>query len=549
MNCESEDDDMPPDLIALSNEDFEGEIAKRNHNLNSIDQTPSEREIKSILEIESNSGTDFTTRREYEDIKLSSIKKVPVTILTGFLGSGKSTLLNHILTSPDHGFRIAVIENEFAKGLGIESAIVKDGVDGDTLFAEGEIIELNNGCICCSVKNDLIITLENLLKYKAENKGKSFDYIIIEASGMANPGPIAACLWMDEELESQLKLDAVVTLVDTVNIHRHLPNLLPPSLYQELATKRDSNENLSEEIEKNSLNVGDGSNKEIAELSCIDEAFKQVAYADRILLNKIDLLKTHKISDEYLEYIKDHISNINTVADIYQTTYSNVNVEAILNVDAYAEDHLLLWNIKNDNMSLHAETSLNNNNNTAIEVRVQNNEQGNRSMNNFQLQLSLSHHKHDIQVTSTVITNETFLINIEKLRQWVADLLWMNIDVKTNYDGHTEDHDPMKTIIVEDVTKKTAMEIFRIKGLFETSSQELYLLQGVYDTFDIKKYTFNQIKYDHENEKILSSAVDEASKSSSRDVSHEWNGKGYRLVVIGKNILHDELKHSLEKCT
>lgn len=140
-------------------------------------------------------------------------KKVPVTILTGFLGSGKTTLLNYIL-SANHGKRIAVIENEFSGGLGIEGMIAKSGLDGGNL--EG-FFELNNGCICCTVKEDLLTTLEQLVIHKDR-----FDYIIIETTGVANPGPVITTFWSDDAIESSLKLDGVVCVVDGVNLQSYL---------------------------------------------------------------------------------------------------------------------------------------------------------------------------------------------------------------------------------------------------------------------------------------------------------------------------------------
>ena len=175
---------------------------------------------------------------DYSSDRFAPSKCVPVTILSGFLGSGKTTLIQYILKNPNHGKRIAVIENEFGQGLDVESLIARDGVDNSSLT---DLIELPNGCICCTVKDSLVATLENLL-----TKRRDFDYILIECSGMANPGPIASLFWLDEALESRLRLDGIVCMVDALNIEQQLSTTL--------------------------------------------EAAQQVAYADRILLNKIDLV-------------------------------------------------------------------------------------------------------------------------------------------------------------------------------------------------------------------------------------------------------------------
>ena len=133
--------------------------------------------------------------------------KVPVTILTGFLGSGKTTLLNRIL-SEEHGKRIAVIENEYGE-VGIDQALV--------INADEEIFEMSNGCICCTVRGDLIRVLGNLMKRRDK-----FDYVLVETTGLADPGPVAQTFFMDDEIREEFALDGIVTLVDAAHIEQQL---------------------------------------------------------------------------------------------------------------------------------------------------------------------------------------------------------------------------------------------------------------------------------------------------------------------------------------
>ena len=138
---------------------------------------------------------------------MTAEEKVPVTILTGFLGSGKTTLLNKIL-SEEHGKRIAVIENEFGE-VGIDQALV--------IEADEEIFEMSNGCICCTVRGDLIRVLGNLMKRRDK-----FDYVLVETTGLADPGPVAQTFFMDDEIREEFALDGIVTLVDAAHINQQL---------------------------------------------------------------------------------------------------------------------------------------------------------------------------------------------------------------------------------------------------------------------------------------------------------------------------------------
>ena len=209
--------------------------------------------------------------------------RVPVTVVTGFLGSGKTTLVNYIL-SENHGKRIAVIENEFGE-IGIDDALVID--------AEEEIFEMNNGCICCTVRGDLIRILGTLMKRRDK-----FDYILVETTGLADPAPVAQTFFVDEEIRAQLRLDAIVTVVDAKHLALHL--------FEE---KEEGIEN---------------------------EALEQLAFADRVLINKVDL-----VNEEELLLVEKQIRSINAGASLVRTQMSKVDLDWVLNARAFELSRVL----------------------------------------------------------------------------------------------------------------------------------------------------------------------------------------------------------------
>jgi G3E family GTPase len=197
--------------------------------------------------------------------------KTPVTVLTGYLGAGKTTLLNRIL-SEDHGKRYAVIVNEFGE----------IGIDNDLIVgADEEVFEMNNGCVCCTVRGDLIRVLSGLMKRQISKGERRFDAIIVETTGLADPGPVAQTFFVDEEVRAKTQLDSVTAVVDA----KHLPLRLADS----------------------------------------KEAIEQIAFADQIILNKTDLVTEAELAD-----VEAAIRTLNPLAPIHRAQRSNVPLETIL---------------------------------------------------------------------------------------------------------------------------------------------------------------------------------------------------------------------------
>ncbi|WP_106314532.1 GTP-binding protein [Paraburkholderia sp. BL18I3N2] len=193
-------------------------------------------------------------------------KPIPVTVLTGYLGAGKTTLLNRIL-SEDHGKKYAVIVNEFGE-IGIDNDLV--------VSSDDELFEMNNGCICCTVRGDLIQVL-----YKLLDQAQTFDAVIIETTGLAAPGPVIQTFLVDLHLQAHLKLDSIITLVDAVHIHQRL---------------------------------GDS-----------QEAVEQVAFADQLIINKIE-----HVEEKRLRGIETALRVLNPFARIYKTSRCQVQLDAVI---------------------------------------------------------------------------------------------------------------------------------------------------------------------------------------------------------------------------
>lgn len=300
---------------------------------------------------------------------------VGVTVITGYLGSGKSTLVNHILNT-QHGKRIAVILNEFGEEIGVERAMINEGEDGALVE---EWVELANGCVCCTVKHSLVQALEQLVQMK-----ERLDHILLETTGLANPAPLASVLWLDDQLESAVKLDSIITVVDAKNLHYQL--------------------------------------NELQNSSSFPEASLQIAFADVIILNKVDLVSLGG-SGEDLKELENEIHKINSLANIIHSVRCQVDLPKILNCRAYDSKHF-------GHLELLLEES--------------------KSLSTSDL--------HDSSLRTLCIC-ESQKVDLDKVRLWLEEILW---------------------------DKKDGMDVYRCKGvLYVRNSDELHTLQAVRELYDI----------------------------------------------------------------
>ncbi|XP_011044876.1 PREDICTED: COBW domain-containing protein 1 isoform X2 [Populus euphratica] len=337
------------------------------------------------------SATATTSAPQTEDsdltTKIPPDNRIPATIITGFLGSGKTTLLNHILTA-DHGKRIAVIENEYGE-VDIDGSLVA----AKTAGAE-DIIMLNNGCLCCTVRGDLVRMIADLVNKKKDK----FDHIVIETTGLANPAPIIQTFYAEDQVFNDVKLDGVVTLVDAKHAPLHLDEVKPKGV--------------------------------------VNEAVEQIAYADRVIVNKTDLVGEQEIAS-----LVQRIRNINRMANLKRTQYGKVDLDYVLGIGGFDLERIESAVSDEDRKEDHASHDHDHHHHHHDEHDHKHDHH--------------SHdHTHDPGVSSVSIVCEGSL-DLEKANIWLGTLLM-----------------------------ERSEDIYRMKGLLSVQGMdERFVFQGVHDIF------------------------------------------------------------------
>lgn len=331
-------------------------------------------------------GSDVSTQLPPDD-------RIPATVITGFLGSGKTTLLNHILTA-DHGKRIAVIENEYGE-VDIDGSLVAAKSVGSE-----DIVMLNNGCLCCTVRGDLVRMIAELVN---TNKGR-FDHILIETTGLANPAPIIQTFYAEDQIFNDVKLDGVVTLVDAKHVNFHLDDVKPKGV--------------------------------------VNEAVEQIAYADRIIVNKTDLVGEPQVAS-----LIQRIRSINGLANLKRTQFGKVDLDYVLGIGGFDLERI--------ESAVNAEDSEEDHASHSHDHEHDHDHHHDHDHKHEHHDDHHSHdHTHDPGVSSVSIVCEGSL-DLEKANRWLGTLLLDRSD-----------------------------DIYRMKGLLSVEGmEERFVFQGVHDIF------------------------------------------------------------------
>ncbi|ABB10748.1 CobW family GTP-binding protein [Burkholderia lata] len=321
----------------------------------------------------------------------SDVEKIPVTVLTGFLGAGKTTLLNYILREK-HGRKIAVIENEFGE-IGIDGGLVLESTE--------EIYEMTNGCVCCvgAVREDLVRIVRMLVA-----RPDRLDHIIVETSGLADPYPVAQTFFLDDPIAKEVALDAVVTMVDAKHIRAHLDDL-----------------------------VLDGRD---------NQAVDQIVCADRIVINKVDLVDTPDV-----DALTARLRELNTTAEIVTSSYAQVDLDRILGIGANEFAQIL---VESDGLQADAPHA-------DEQAHEHDHEHDDHAYEAHAHDDDHDHHEHDESVSSVGIEVDAD-VDLDALEAWLGEL------------RHSD-----------------TANLFRMKGILAVQGRaQRYVLQGVHGVIELR---------------------------------------------------------------
>jgi G3E family GTPase len=407
--------------------------------------------------------------------------KVPVTILTGFLGSGKTTLLRYILNT-QHDLRIAVLMNEFSTGGGQFERALNITAQGDTVDTW---IDMPNGCVCCSSKGQAVTLIEQMLAQKG-----AMDHVIIETSGLANPGPIMTSFWVDDALESPIYLDGVITVVDAKNIGTYLLTDSNVAKHDGGALENICEQQQQEERSELSHNKSNDDNR----VGGYYEASQQIACADKIVINKTDLIS----NAGELNTVIAAVQCINTVAQIQCTSFAKIDrLNELLHIDS--------MRFRSDIAEMTTSSCL----------------EMSRSNGGVPLDhLTTTAHIHTEGGAGTeYVEMEGWLLNEQCIENLMTELLWGE---------HHENY-----------------VILRIKALLCIQGQSVYTaLQAVMNTWDFQS-TFLTIPIPNSNDTTTTTATTAttATAASATTTILPMN----KIVIIGRNLSHCPFRSLLKQ--
>jgi G3E family GTPase len=410
----------------------------------------------------------------------------PITVVAGFLGAGKTTFVRRVLglfgeeeqageksgNAQHVKKRVAVLQNEAGAATGADEAQVAQRGNASHF----EWVELVNGCACCTVKDDMLQAVEELAKRGVSGSSSSssgsssesqpFDHIIIECSGLADPGALAAGLWVDPSLESEVYLDAVITFIDCKHIERHLdapagrPRVAPVASVGDDAERQQGHEGGVVGSGADG-NEGNGTDDEPVSVPHATEAYRQIAFADRVVLNKTDLVGVADVGR-----LRERVRGINSTAPILESVRSNVPLENVLGIRAFGA---------RDDPSSDAHI--------VGALGVQHEGDGSCGCHKAASDEPCAHldttgprdspwaqHSHDSRVSTASVVHRGS-VNLSQFEDWLGSLVWDDELSRDEFDRDSE----------------RDMVLYRYKGVIAVAGEDFkYVLQGVHGIFEIE---------------------------------------------------------------